>query len=93
MAAALATPFHVGSRGWGTLGQQNHADGGESGMVGMFVCLCFASQKPSEREFFDPARMDLGVNVNSLTAIDGHESQFVNELLCSLVTSLIFVHC
>ena len=27
-------------------------------MVGMFL-LCLASQKPSEREFFVPARMDL----------------------------------
>jgi hypothetical protein len=41
---------------------KNHAAGGENGsiMVGMFVCLWFASQKPSEREFFIPARTDLG---------------------------------
>jgi hypothetical protein len=32
-------------------------------MVGMFVCLCLASQKPSEREFFVPARTDLGVKL------------------------------
>ena len=32
---------------------QNHAAGEENGsiMVGMFVSLCLASQKPSEREF------------------------------------------
>ena len=30
-------------------------------MVGMFVCLCLASQKSSEREFFVPARTDFGV--------------------------------
>ncbi len=30
-------------------------------MVGMFVCLCLASQKRSEQEFFDTARTDLGV--------------------------------
>jgi hypothetical protein len=36
---------------------QNHAAGEEKGsiMVGMFVCLCLASKKPSEREFFVPA--------------------------------------
>ena len=44
---------------------QNHAAGGENGsiMVGMFVCLCLASQKSSEREFFLPARTDLGVKL------------------------------
>jgi hypothetical protein len=42
---------------------QNHAAGEENGsiMVGMIVCLCLASKKPSEREFFVPARTDLGV--------------------------------
>jgi hypothetical protein len=29
----------------------------------MFVCLCLASQKPSKREFFVPARTDLGVKL------------------------------
>ncbi len=35
--------------------------GGENGsiMVGMFLCLCLASKKPSEREFFVPAGTDL----------------------------------
>jgi len=44
---------------------KNHAAGGENSsiMVGMFVFLCLASQKPSEREFFIPARMDLGVKL------------------------------
>jgi hypothetical protein len=44
---------------------QNHATGGENGsiMVVMFVSLCLASQKPSEREFFNPAGMDLGVKL------------------------------
>jgi hypothetical protein len=32
-------------------------------MMGMLVCLCLASQKPSEREFFIPARTDLGVKL------------------------------
>jgi hypothetical protein len=36
------------------LDRQNHAAGGANGsiMVGMFVCLCLTSKKPSEREFF-----------------------------------------
>jgi hypothetical protein len=47
------------------LNQQNHAAGGENGsiMVGVFVCLCLANKKPSEREFFAPAGMDLGVKL------------------------------
>jgi hypothetical protein len=36
-------------------------------MVGMLVCLCFASQKLSQWEFFVPARTDLGVKL--LTAL------------------------
>jgi hypothetical protein len=32
-------------------------------MVGMFVCLCLVSKKPSEREFFVPAGTDLGVKL------------------------------
>ena len=44
---------------------KNHAAGGENGsiMVGMFVFLCLASQKPSEREFFVPAGTDLAVKL------------------------------
>jgi len=44
---------------------QNHAAGEENGsiMVGMFVCLCLASKKPSEREFFVSAGTDLGVKL------------------------------
>ena len=70
---ASSNPFPVGSQGWCTLDHQNHAAGGENGstMVGMFVCLCLASKKPSEREFYVPARTDLGVK--SSAAIDGHD--------------------
>jgi hypothetical protein len=77
----------------GTLGHQNHGTGGENGSitVGMFVCLCLVSKKPSEQEFFVPTGTDLGVN--SLTAIGAHESQLFIELLWWLVTSLIFVRC
>ena len=44
---------------------RNHTVGGANGsiMVGMFVCLCLTSKKPSEREFFVPARTDLGVKL------------------------------
>jgi len=46
----------------------NHAAEGVNGtiLVGMFVCLCFASQNPSRREIFDLA-------VKLLTAIAGHD--------------------
>ncbi len=62
---ASSNPFPVGFRGWGLLDQQNHAAGGANGsiMVGMFVCLCFTSKKPSEREFFVPAGTDLCVKL------------------------------
>ena len=52
-----------GAWGWDTLGQKNRAAGGENGsiMMGMCVSLWLASQKPSEREFFIPAGMDLAV--------------------------------
>jgi len=63
---ASSNPFRVGYRGWCTLVHQNHAAGGESGssiMVGMFVSLCLASQKPSEQELFVPARTDFYVKL------------------------------
>ena len=52
------------------LSQHNHTAGGGNGsiMVGMFVCLCLASQKSSKREFFVPARTDLGVKLLSCYA-------------------------
>jgi hypothetical protein len=42
---------------------QNHAAGEENGsiMVGMFVSLCLASKKSSERKFFVPAETLRGV--------------------------------
>ena len=62
---ASSNPFRVGSRGWGMLVRQNHAAGEENGsiMVGMFLSLCLASKKSSEREFFVPARTHLGVQL------------------------------
>ena len=63
--AALSNPFRRGSRGWGILVHQNHGAGGENGstMVGMFVWMCLVRKKPSEREFFVPAEIDLGVKL------------------------------
>ena len=63
--AASSNPFQRGSRGWGVFIRQNHGAGGGNGsiMVGMFVCLWLASQNPFEREFFVPARTDLGVKL------------------------------
>ena len=62
---ASSNPFRVGSQGWGTLVHQNHAAGEENSsiMVGMFVSLCLASKKSSEREFFVPAGTHLGVKL------------------------------
>jgi hypothetical protein len=69
LAAALSKPFRRGYRGCGIFVHQNHAAGGEDSsiMVGIFVCLCLASQKPSEQEFFVPARTDLGVKLLTLS--------------------------
>jgi len=38
-------------------------------MVGAFVFLCLASQNLFEREFYVPARMDLGVKLLKLIII------------------------
>ena len=61
--------------------------GGENGsiMVGMFVSLCSASQKPLEREFFIPAWMDLGVKLLMLilcgVILTLHDSWHVEAIL------------
>jgi hypothetical protein len=49
---------------------QNHGAGGGNGsiMVGMFVCLCLASKKPSKREFFVPARTNVAVKLLNAVA-------------------------
>ena len=39
-------------------------------MVGMLVCLCLASQKPSEQEFSFPRQNGLGVKLLSKTIED-----------------------
>ncbi len=53
------------TRRWGMFLRQTHGTGGGNGpiMVGMFVCLCLASKKPSEWEFFVPTRTHLGVKL------------------------------
>jgi hypothetical protein len=60
---ASANTFRRGSRGWGMFHHKNHAAGeaNSSIMVGMFVGVCCASQKPSEREISIPARTDIAV--------------------------------
>ena len=59
---ALSNPLRRVSQGCGMFIHQNHATGEGNGsiMVGMIVCVWLASQKPSEWEFFVPARADLG---------------------------------
>ncbi len=61
LMAASSNPFQRGSRGWGVYIHQNHCAGGGnvSIMVGMFVCLCLASQNRFDQEFFVPTRTDL----------------------------------
>jgi hypothetical protein len=43
-------------------------------MVGMFVCLCLVSKKPSEREFFVPAGMDLCVKLLMAMGLGGNKN-------------------
>ena len=66
--SAKTLPLQRGSRGCGIFVHQNHAAGGGNGsiMVGMFVSLCLASKKSSEREFFVPIRMHLSVKLLKL---------------------------
>ena len=47
------------------LDQQHHAAGGANSsiMVGMFVCVCLATKKPSKQEFFVPTGTDFGVKL------------------------------
>jgi len=49
-------------------------------MVGMFVCLFLSSQNHFEREFFVPARMDLGVKLLNVTFFEFFNVQFYNFL-------------
>ena len=54
-------------------------------MVGMFVSLCLASKKPSEREFFVPAGTDLGVKL-----LNDHEARFISwRIYAPLVVKLV----
>ena len=89
MTTASSNPFCLGSRGWGTLVHQNHATGEENGsiMVGMFVSLCLASQKPSEREFFVPAGTDLGVKLLSCLTVPPmlNTSMFATTIYVSII--------
>ncbi len=77
--AASSNPFLRGSRGWGTLVHQNHGTVGGNGsiMVGMFVCLCLVSKKPSKRELFVLSGTDLGVkllkDIQSTSRVTGRD--------------------
>ena len=88
MTSASSNPFRVGSRGWGTLVHQNHAAGEENGsiMVGMFVSLCLASNKSSEREFFDPARTHLGVKLLTASMVQEgtKNSRSLGPMICAV---------
>ena len=53
---------------------------------GMFVCLCSASKKPSEREFFVPARTDLAVLLSTFSRRHSQKSFVVDvRLLVNLL--------
>ncbi len=68
------------------LDRQNHVAGGANGsiMVGMFVCLCLASKKPSEREFLVSAGTDLGVK---LLRVLCHIKKIIGSLSLSILFS------
>jgi len=72
--AASSNPFRRGSCRWGVFIHQNHGAGGENGsiMVVVFVCSSLASKKPSEREFFVPAGMDLAVKLLRVPTLCKH---------------------
>jgi len=76
---------------------QNHAAGEENGsiMVGMFVCLCLASKKPSEREFFVPAGMDLCVKLlkDNMTVKPPQQSISLNLLSASHQFDMSHPYC
>jgi hypothetical protein len=61
----LVPPLPKRLPGGGTIVYQNHGAGGGNGsiMVGMFVCLCLVSKKPSQWAFFVPTGTDLGVKL------------------------------
>ena len=63
--AALSNPFQRGFQGWGMFIHGNHEARGENGSSqwGCLCDVCFDSKKSSGREFFVPARTDLGVKL------------------------------
>ena len=67
---------------------QNHGARVENGsiMVVVFVCLCLASKKSSEWEFFVPAGTDLGVKL--LRVLNGYY-----ESSCSLKSAPANIEC
>ena len=71
--AALSNPFQRGSRGWGVFIYGNHATRWENSTSwwGCLCDVCFASMKPSEREFFVPAGTHLAVKLLTGTPLFG----------------------
>ena len=62
-----------------------HAAGGKIGsiMVGMFVSLCLASQKPSsEQEFFVPAGTGLGVKLLTNNLLKYYQIGHQKTIIC-----------
>ena len=56
------------------------------------MCLCLASQKPSERDLFVPARTDLDVKLLTGIRLWVHICAYLNFELCDcLITFPIFV--
>ena len=65
MLNASSNLLRRGSRGWGVFIHGNHAARREHGSSwwGCLCDVCFASKKSSEREFFVPAGMHVGVKL------------------------------
>jgi hypothetical protein len=68
---ATSNPLQRGSRGWGMFLHQNHAARWENGSSwwGCLCDVCFASIKSSEREFYVPVGMHLGVKLLKLEKV------------------------
>ncbi len=88
---ASANPFCIGSWGWSILSQQNQANARANGsiMVGMFVCLCFASQKPSKQELFISTGTNLAVTLLKLLLRISMDS----ILMCSKPLLYVYYGC
>jgi len=89
--AASSNLLQRGSWGCSKFIHKNHAAGGgnSSIMVGMFVFLCLASQKPSDREFFVPARTHL---VAKLVQVKGLIIRNATDTKCKCSVNSFSLH-